>query len=139
MIWPLHKMQYPEREICFVHVLITFKCLIRNQVPRSYHNGIKGTFMDLSMHNKYFKDIAYNTDPSVYWTEHQKNRGSAIYTDVLRQRYETEMEKLISECINVGTVQELISAKGKYLNISCSNESMLHAWVNDITILSPFC
>jgi hypothetical protein len=41
--------------------------IIHPQVPRTYHNGIKGTFMDLNTHLKYFKNIAYNQDRKVSW------------------------------------------------------------------------
>ena len=37
---------------------------ITPEVPRTYHNGIKGTFMDLSTHNKYFANIALNDGQS---------------------------------------------------------------------------
>ncbi|CAM9628162.1 unnamed protein product, partial [Heterosigma akashiwo] len=37
------------------------------EVPRTFHNGKKGTFMDLGTHNKYFADIAYNTDATFRW------------------------------------------------------------------------
>lgn len=38
------------------------------QVCRDYHAGKKGTFMDDYHHNRYFKDIDYNTDVSFTWT-----------------------------------------------------------------------
>lgn len=37
------------------------------QVPRTLHMGVKGTFMDQSLHDRYFKSIAVNRDPSVTW------------------------------------------------------------------------
>ena len=37
------------------------------QVPRTFHNGIVGTFMNLETHNRYFRDVAYNTDENVKW------------------------------------------------------------------------
>lgn len=37
------------------------------EVPRTFHNGIKGTFMNMDTHNKYFRDIDYNTDETVRW------------------------------------------------------------------------
>ena len=38
------------------------------QVPRSYHAGARGTFMDWRVHEKYFADIALSLDPAVSWT-----------------------------------------------------------------------
>jgi len=38
------------------------------EVNRDYHAGKKGTFMDDYHHNRYFKDIDYNTDGGLaYW------------------------------------------------------------------------
>ena len=37
------------------------------QVPRTFHNGIVGTFMNLETHNKYFRDVDYNKNQSVQW------------------------------------------------------------------------
>jgi hypothetical protein len=36
-------------------------------MPRVYHNGVKGTFMDQQTHNKYFARIATNRDEKVSW------------------------------------------------------------------------
>ncbi|CAN0359337.1 unnamed protein product, partial [Scytosiphon promiscuus] len=38
------------------------------KVPRTYHNGVKGTFMDKKMHDRLFKNIDYNLDSSFSWT-----------------------------------------------------------------------
>jgi hypothetical protein len=48
-------------------------CVIK--VPRDFHNGVKGTFMDTDTHNKYFRDIAYNKDSGVRWQEHSTQTG----------------------------------------------------------------
>ncbi|CAN0318235.1 unnamed protein product, partial [Hapterophycus canaliculatus] len=40
----------------------------QQKVPRTYHNGVKGTFMDKSMHDRLFKNIDYNKDTSFSWT-----------------------------------------------------------------------
>ena len=37
------------------------------KVPRTFHNGIVGTFMNLETHNRYFRDVAYNTNEKVKW------------------------------------------------------------------------
>jgi len=43
------------------------RAIVYPQVPRTYHNGIKGTFMNLDTHNRYFKNIGTNADPNVSW------------------------------------------------------------------------
>ena len=37
------------------------------QVPRTFHNGIVGTFMNLKTHNKYFRDVDYNLNEATQW------------------------------------------------------------------------
>jgi hypothetical protein len=37
------------------------------QVPRTFHNGIVGTFMNLKTHNKYFRDVDYNLNEAAQW------------------------------------------------------------------------
>ena len=37
------------------------------EVPRDYHAGVKGTFMDAGTHNKYFGSIAMQADPVFTW------------------------------------------------------------------------
>lgn len=44
------------------------------EVPRTFHNGVKGTFMDDQTHNRYFAKIDYNKDPQVTW----KDRPSLV-------------------------------------------------------------
>ncbi|CAM9884435.1 unnamed protein product, partial [Sphacelaria rigidula] len=39
------------------------------QVPRTYHNGVKGTFMDQRTHDRLFKNIDYNTDAAFSWAQ----------------------------------------------------------------------
>lgn len=41
--------------------------IVYPEVPRTFHNGIVGTFMDLHTHNRYFRDIDYNIDGGVEW------------------------------------------------------------------------
>lgn len=43
------------------------RAVVYPQVPRTYHNGIKGTFMNLDTHNRYFKNIGTNADPNISW------------------------------------------------------------------------
>ena len=37
------------------------------EIPRDYHAGVKGTFMDQGTHNKYFGSIAMQADPAFTW------------------------------------------------------------------------
>ena len=41
--------------------------IVYPEVPRTFHNGIQGTFMDINTHNKYFRDIDYNANQDVTW------------------------------------------------------------------------
>ena len=81
-------------------------------VPRSYHNGVSGTFMNIGTHNKYFKDIAYNTDVTVSWKEHavSQSAGSPLppYMTASKQSYELRVESLIqTACIHIHSLTSL--------------------------------
>ncbi|CAM9799729.1 unnamed protein product, partial [Ectocarpus fasciculatus] len=84
--------------------------IVHPEVPRTFHNGIKGTFMDLTMHNLYFRDIAYNTNPMVSWSDHQQELGRPLYQDVVSDRFEAEVAHQIEQCAHAGSVDEIISA-----------------------------
>jgi hypothetical protein len=60
-------------------------------MPRDYHIGVKGTFMNAKTHSAYFANIAPNTDTRVDWSS---ERGQAAVDALPIQRYE---EAIISE------------------------------------------
>ena len=81
-------------------------------VPRSYHNGVSGTFMNVGTHNKYFKDIAYNTDASVSWKDHavSQSAGSPVplYMTAAKNTYELRIESLLqTACIHLHSLSSL--------------------------------
>ena len=52
------------------------------EVPRDYHIGVKGTFMDDFHHNTYFKDIGYNRDVGFQWSGNEwQNAVHAKYDE----------------------------------------------------------
>lgn len=75
------------------------------QVPRDFHNGIRGTFMDDRTHNKYFKDIANNQDPSLSWQQERVSRGYPPYLLATKEVYEARVTGLISSCTHLRDVQ----------------------------------
>jgi len=84
------------------------------QVPRTYHNGIKGTFMNLETHNKYFRDIDYNMNHEVEWPDASSmTRYVPSYVHLNEEVYETRIKLLIESCHHISTLQELASAQGK--------------------------
>lgn len=106
--------------------------IVHPEVPRTFHNGIKGTFMDLSMHNLYFRDIGYNTDPSISWKRHEVDIGHAVYQSVLSEQFEAEVSSQIKECLHVTSVDEIISAPGieAYNSTTISDHYTKNAWLN---------
>jgi beta-1,2-N-acetylglucosaminyltransferase len=88
------------------------RVVIHPSVPRSYHNGVRGTFMNLDTHNRYFRDIAYNMDPTVSWATHmtaQSVGGATLphYMTASRQVYDLRLQALIHSCANLQNVAEL--------------------------------
>lgn len=72
------------------------------EVPRDYHMGVKGTFMDTGTHNKYFGSIALMDDPAFTWDCPQ---GAAAIEAVVGGAYQ---ERLM-EAIGGGDVTHLQS------------------------------
>lgn len=68
--------------------------IIIPEIPRDYHMGIKGTFMDSGTHNRYFGSIAMQADPAFTW---DTPTGAAAIEDLLRTRYEARVRDLITD------------------------------------------
>lgn len=103
--------------------------IIYPQVPRTYHNGVRGTFMDQSTHNKYFKDIAVNQNTAVTWIQNKRkaisisneNKASKsivsssrdivgmmpAYWSVYGPVYEKRLQLLITHCHHVQAAEEI--------------------------------
>lgn len=90
------------------------------QVPRTYHNGVKGTFMDEATHNRYFKSIATNADPSVDWAAAMRNRGKLS----IQSAYEERVKGMVKGCRHVGSLSELFSSS------AANNSQLLCLWIS---------
>lgn len=82
--------------------------IVYPQVPRSYHNGIKGTFMNLETHNQYFRDIDYNLDPTFHWNKITIDNDH-LYpaVQVIRENYDQRIEETILRCKHIDDLVEL--------------------------------
>ena len=101
------------------------------QMPRSYHNGIKGTFMNLETHNKYFRDIGYNTNTSIHWPppatttpgilslqQPQQGRDMGNTLGYLKGHYKVDtfrIEQLVKSCKHINSVKDLLSYTGNLM------------------------
>lgn len=115
--WPLqhwdHWLRSPE--------ITRDREIVHPEVPRSYHNGIKGTFMNVDTHNKYFRDIAYNTDSTVTWQDHYRlveTVGGAtteiklpIYTEAVKRVYESRIREMIYTCTHAKSVSDILQSE----------------------------
>jgi hypothetical protein len=54
------------------------------EVPRDYHAGVKGTFMDSGTHNRYFGSIAMQADAAFSW---DSPTGAAAVEGLVLERY----------------------------------------------------
>ena len=52
-------------------------CLLNEQMPRVFHIGVKGTFMDQKTHAAFFASIFPNMDATVDWKSAQGTTRSA--------------------------------------------------------------
>mmetsp|Transcript_8695 Transcript_8695/g.17449 ORF Transcript_8695/g.17449 Transcript_8695/m.17449 type:complete len:406 (-) Transcript_8695:8-1225(-) len=59
---------------------------IHPEIPRDYHIGVKGTFMDDFHHNTYFKDIGYNKELGFEWDGDE-------YLNAVHSKYDADILK----------------------------------------------
>ena len=71
------------------------------EVPRDFHAGSKGSYMDLKTHKKYFAGIDYNKDENFRWAA---DTGS----QALETNYEKRLEGLIKNGVHIRRGSELI-------------------------------
>lgn len=108
--------------------------IIYPQVPRTFHNGIRGTFMDMGTHNRYFRDIAYNLNRGLSWkADHapvsisstssvsvgagaRARAGLAVsapvYVEAIAPVYEERVLALVTQCRHIKKAEELVGATG---------------------------
>eukprot|EP00605_Chrysophyceae_sp_TOSAG23-4_P002916 GSChrysophyteH1.ASY1.ANO1.3211.1 assembled CDS len=100
------------------------------QVPRTYHNGIQGTFMDLATHNRYFKNIAYNQNKAISWSS-----GSSVTAEPYSISGE-EVKRLKGES---SQIQEPLAAvtepnspifSSAVLGVDIASAGVLCAWID---------
>ncbi len=76
--------------------------------------------MDLNTHNRYFKDIDYNTDASVSWLDVSAGGASNgrvssrddVWGNALQLSYEKRILDLISSCHHAASIDDLEHAIG---------------------------
>ena len=62
-------------------------------MPRVFHAGVKGTFMDLKTHNQYFARIAVNMDSQFRWTsEAGATAVKQLQQDLYKQTLRSEVQ-----------------------------------------------
>jgi len=99
------------------------RAIVYPHVPRSFHNGVRGTFMTLETHNKYFRDIAYNLDPAVSWDRRvgllqtDNVPPDALYLVAHSLAYDYRLQQLVASCIHVSSVSELVKYESKSLRL----------------------
>lgn len=78
---------------------------VHPEVPRTFHNGEKGTFMDHKTHEKYFARIAMNQDASVQWPDPDAEGAAALRRTVHKAAYEERLQQLIRGCRSARSVE----------------------------------
>eukprot|EP00753_Platysulcus_tardus_P014372 PLAT4354.6.p2 GENE.PLAT4354.6~~PLAT4354.6.p2 ORF type:complete len:421 (+),score=204.01 PLAT4354.6:96-1265(+) len=87
--WMRQRKQHKGRECVFP------------EVPRTYHNGVQGTFMDRKTHDKLFAHIKYNTDASVRW------QSDAAVASVQQAAYDAALRAELTAAHSVASLEEL--------------------------------
>lgn len=83
--------------------------VVHPEVPRDYHFGIKGTFMDKNTHNKYFKPIAMAANPLFSWFS---QAGEAAVAAMCTPTYDAALRGELQGARVLQSVQELESFTG---------------------------
>lgn len=76
------------------------------EVPRDYHIGVKGTFMDKSTHNKYFASINVNKDPTFTWLD-PATAAPVTLAEVHKPNYDARLKDLIRSGITMRSTADL--------------------------------
>lgn len=77
--------------------------------------------MNLETHNKYFRDIDYNTDSNVHWAVKDgvlaanPSYVAPVYMQADNAVYEYRTTELIKQCKHIDKVSTLIQQKGRLL------------------------
>jgi GNT-I family/Glycosyltransferase family 18 len=81
--------------------------VIYPEVPRDYHMGVKGTFMDTGTHNKYFGSISMANDSSFTWDTPE---GAAAIESATRPGYKERVTRALSDpaCVHLSSVAEML-------------------------------
>lgn len=67
--------------------------VLHPEVPRDYHIGVKGTFMDSDTHNHYFRYVGMNADAAFSWFS---ERGEAAVAAALNPGWEQHLREQIA-------------------------------------------
>jgi len=79
--------------------------IVYPQIPRSYHNGVLGTFMNLETHNRYFRDIDYNQNRNVAWPSPTR---AEVFVGAMSTVYEARISQLLTTtCVHIESVKQI--------------------------------
>ena len=98
------------------------------QVPRTFHNGILGTFMDINTHNKYFRDIDYNRKEVIWNDNLAQFKNEPTYRYASASVYDARLTYLISQCHHVKSLMDLASTDTNSNN--SDNKKIMCIWIN---------
>ena len=80
------------------------ECIIP-QVPRTFHHGVYGTFMDASLHSRYFGRIAHSMDDSLRWPA---SDFGAIRRAMVSEPYERRLRERIASAVPLTSFTPLL-------------------------------
>ena len=102
------------------------ECLIP-QLPRAFHHGVVGTFMEPQMHESFFAHINLNTDPRICWPPAE---WPSIRAAVVLHAYEARLRATIRAS------RPLLDDLGELLR-SPSAPGGGHATAGDVAVQAP--
>ena len=78
--------------------------------------------MNLETHNRYFRDIDYNTNSTVSWIDSSNSSPVDLFLQADNNYYEFRIQELIKSCKHINQLNELINING-ILILLLSNEN----------------
>ncbi len=94
------------------------------KIPRDFHNGIKGTFMTLDTHNKYFAGVAFNTNQSFRWNGFEIRSEMTFWIGLITLLILCDLTSILGTSMRVLSRPATKSACTR----SCALLAMPHRW-----------
>lgn len=75
------------------------------QVPRTFHHGSRGTFMNPVLHSRFFAHVALSSDPRVRWPAYEWDQLRVTYSEAA---YDTRLRQALADASPLTDLRALL-------------------------------